>query len=200
MTTILFDSNLVQSNPQVSIVLPVGGLNVSVARFPYLIGGATGSYGGNPSLALTDNATNYVYLDSGGTLQVSTTGYPPYDVTTKIARVTTGGGAVGAIIADRTVGTFGGSGSTTVDFGAFPGGPSASVAVTGQSTISATSQPRASVRAADSADHLADEHVVEPIRLTCGNIVPGTGFTIYAVADSPHSFLYGVWNVDWSWN
>jgi len=78
----------------------------------------------------------------------------------------------------------GGTGATgiaEVDFGAFPGVSDASVAVTGQAAIdSSTSQVQAWLMAKATTDHTADEHRIETISVTAGNIVTGTGFTIYA--------------------
>jgi len=77
----------------------------------------------------------------------------------------------------------GGSGSagvTTINFGAFPGGSDASATVTGQASITVGSVVQAWLVAQPTADHTADEHRVETISVTCGNIVAGTGFTIYA--------------------
>ena len=71
-------------------------------------------------------------------------------------------------------------GSTTVNFGAFPGASDTSVAITGQGGILAGSSVKAWLVATATADHTADEHWVETIEVKVGNIVPGTGFTIYA--------------------
>jgi hypothetical protein len=89
---------------------------------------------------------------------------------------------------DVTIAAASGSGNfgtTTVDFGAFPGKSDASVAVTGQAGIVAGSKVNAWLRLVDSADHLADEHWVESLRVFAGSIVAGTGFTIYARNDNP---------------
>ncbi len=118
------------------------------------------------------------------------------------------------------------SGTTTVDFGAFPGKSDASVAVTGQTGIIAGSLVEAWIRPVATADHSADEHLVETIRVVAGNIVAGTGFTIYAFNTNalnepvlppltpPHTArgpqaaasgggkgtrLYGSWTVAWAW-
>jgi len=85
-----------------------------------------------------------------------------------------------------------------VDFGAFPGGPDASLVVTGQAGILSGSVVVAQIRVADSADHAADEHWVEEIDVFAGNIVPGTGFTIYA--KSRGDDLSGQFNVQWNWS
>lgn len=71
-------------------------------------------------------------------------------------------------------------GTTTIDFGAFPGASDASVTVTGQTGILAGSIVQAWIRPVDTADHSADEHMLETIKVFAGNIVAGTGFTIYA--------------------
>ena len=81
----------------------------------------------------------------------------------------------------------GGAGSTgtaVVDFGAFPGKTDASVTVSGQATIVSGSIIDAWIRAVATADHSADEHMIERIRVHAATIVPGTGFTIYAFIDS----------------
>ena len=73
----------------------------------------------------------------------------------------------------------GASGTATLNFGAFPGQSDASVAVTGQAGIVAGSLVEAWLRPVDSADHSADEHMLETLKVMAGNIVAGTGFTIY---------------------
>jgi hypothetical protein len=72
-------------------------------------------------------------------------------------------------------------GTATIDFGAFPGASDTSVAVTGQTLIGATSQVEAWLSLSVSADHSADEHLIETIKVAAGNIVAGVGFTIYAI-------------------
>ncbi len=73
----------------------------------------------------------------------------------------------------------GATGKTTIDFGAFPGKSDASVAITGQAAIIAGSLVEAWIRPEATADHSADEHMVETLKVIAGNIVAGTGFTIY---------------------
>ncbi len=101
----------------------------------------------------------------------------------------------------------GAQGTTTVDFGAFPGVSDTSVAVTGQASIVAGSLVEAWIRLEATADHSADEHMVESIQVMAGNIVAATGFTIYAVNSSETwdplgngTRLYGLWTVAWCWN
>ena len=78
----------------------------------------------------------------------------------------------------------GAQGTTTVDFGAFPGKSDTSVTVTGQATILAGSLVEAWLSPVATADHTADEHLVETIKVIAGNVVAGTGFTIYAINTS----------------
>jgi hypothetical protein len=72
-------------------------------------------------------------------------------------------------------------GTATLDFGAFPGASDASIAVTGQAGILAGSYVEAWLFPALTTDHSADEHIAETIKVFAGNIVAGTGFTIYGV-------------------
>jgi hypothetical protein len=73
-----------------------------------------------------------------------------------------------------------GSGTTTVNFGAFPGSSDTSVDVTGQTGIGAGSLVEAWLFPTVTADHSADEHALETIRVIAGNVQAGVGFTIYA--------------------
>ena len=105
----------------------------------------------------------------------------------------------------------GAQGTATLDFGAFPGASDASVAVTGQAAIVAGSLVEAWLRPVDTADHTADEHMVESLKVFAAAIVAGTGFTIYGFNTSeineqppPQSGrgtrIYGTWTVAWVWN
>ena len=89
----------------------------------------------------------------------------------------------------------GATGSAILNFGT-PSKPAASVAVTGQAGIVATSKVEGFVRLEASADHSVDEHLVEQLKIKAGNIVAGTGFTIYGEAYPQSS---GQWNIDWVW-
>lgn len=119
------------------------------------------------------------------------------------------------------------SGTATLNFGAFPGASDAAVNVTGQGGILAGSLVEAWLFPAATADHTADEHIAETIAVRAGNIIPGTGFTIYgwntnqvneplpdettltrmwpgsastATPNGSGTLLYGAWNVAWVWN
>lgn len=90
-----------------------------------------------------------------------------------------------------------GTGSATLDFGVAPGGNAASVAVTGQAGILSGSLCEAWMMASSTADHNDEEHMLVPVKLTCGNIVAATGFTIYARSEWR---LSGQFDVKWVWN
>lgn len=92
-----------------------------------------------------------------------------------------------------------GLGTATIDFGAAPGSNEASVAVTGQTSISSTSDVEAYVMGDDtSTDHTASDHRYFSVLvgLTCGTPTTGTGFTIYARSTEK---LTGQWSVRWVW-
>jgi hypothetical protein len=123
----------------------------------------------------------------------------------------------------------GASGSTTINFGAFPGSSDASVAVSAP-TITGSSLVEAWIFPAATADHTADEHIVESIKVFAGAVSNGVGFTIYAVNTSQlneplvpagvgkfrsaatsvygtsgpavggvGTRIYGTWSVGWVW-
>lgn len=94
----------------------------------------------------------------------------------------------------------GAQGVASLDFGAFPGATEATVAVTGQATIASGSLAEAWIFPAATADHTADEHMLEDLRIHAGNVVAGTGFTIYGRTVDARYKLYGVWNIAWCWN
>lgn len=88
----------------------------------------------------------------------------------------------------------------TLDFGTFPGKSDASVVITGQASILAGSLVEAWLLPAATADHSADEHLIETLDVFAGNIVAGTGFTIYGINEGFGTLIYGQWNVAWVWN
>ena len=107
-----------------------------------------------------------------------------------------------------------GSGTTTVNFGTFPGSSDTSAAITGQTGILAGSLIEAWVLPTATADHSADEHIFDTLKVVGGNITAGTGFTIYALNTSTlnepltpgtstggqGTRLYGLFTVAWVWN
>jgi len=72
----------------------------------------------------------------------------------------------------------GAQGTAILDFGAFPGASHATVAVTGQSGIVSGSLVEAWLRPVATADHTADEHMVETLKVFAHSIVAGNGFSI----------------------
>jgi len=95
----------------------------------------------------------------------------------------------------------GAQGTATINFGAVPGTNTTSVVVTGQTAILTGSLCEAWMMAdttvSGSTGHNADEHKIVPIKLTCGAVVAGTGFTIYAETDWR---LTSTFQVRWVWN
>lgn len=90
------------------------------------------------------------------------------------------------------------TGTATLDFGAFPGATDASIAVTGQASIGASSPVEAWVAPAATVEHSVDEHWVEALRVVAGNVVASTGFTIYGRTED-NTRLYGRYNIGWVW-
>jgi hypothetical protein len=101
----------------------------------------------------------------------------------------------------------GAQGTASLNFGAFPGTYDASVAVTGQTAILSGSLAEAWIFPAATADHSVDEHLVEALRVVAGNVIAGTGFTIYGFhtgtlvsQEGSLPRLYGIFNIGWVWN
>ena len=92
-----------------------------------------------------------------------------------------------------------GTGTSTIDFGAYPGSSEASVVVTGQTGISATSKAEAFIMGDDtSSSHTAADHryLSALMGCTCSTPTAGSGFTIYARALDK---LQGTWTLRWVW-
>lgn len=88
---------------------------------------------------------------------------------------------VDAAAARTTLGIGGAQGSTTIDFGAFPGKSDAEIDITGQTGFDPMShQVQVWMRAEDSDDHTADEHLIETIAVGATNFSAGAGFTVRA--------------------
>ena len=90
------------------------------------------------------------------------------------------------------------TGSTTINFGGGVGSQSASAVVTGQAGIVSGSHVEAFLMAETSADHNAQEHMLAAllVGLTCGQVVAGTGFTIFARSEIA---LTGAFTIRWVW-
>lgn len=90
------------------------------------------------------------------------------------------------------------AGTATIDFGAAPGRFVTTLLVTGQSSIAADSHVRVTMQGDTSADHTDANHIAASSLLTlvAADIVPGVGFTIYALASAR---LTGRFTVHWDW-
>jgi hypothetical protein len=92
-----------------------------------------------------------------------------------------------------------GLGTATINFGNFPGSNEASIAVTGQGAISATSKVEVYVMGDDTtSNHTAADHkyLEEFASFTAGTPTAATGFTIYG--RSIHK-MQGQWALRWVW-
>jgi hypothetical protein len=90
-------------------------------------------------------------------------------------------------------------GTATIDFGSFPGTSEASIAVTGQGSILATSKVEAFIMGDDtSGTHTANDHRYASalIGLSCGTPTLATGFTIYGRCLDK---MQGTFAVRWVW-
>lgn len=92
-----------------------------------------------------------------------------------------------------------GLGTATLDFGPMPGSAMTSVAVTGQTTISATSAAEAYIMADTTVDHTDGNHRVIGgyTQLVCDPPTAGTGFTITAISNLR---LTGTITCRWVWS
>ena len=96
------------------------------------------------------------------------------------------------------------SGTTTIDFGTYPGSHSATVDVTGQTGFTASSQTEAWVMPVATATHSVDEHRLEEIKVDAVYQADGT-IRIYGEhtgsgsrSTNGHN-LYGTFTVGWVW-
>lgn len=89
-------------------------------------------------------------------------------------------------------------GVATIDFGAFPGSNEASVVVTGQTAILSDSVIEPFIMSETSADYTANDHRYIGLfaKFTCGDIVAGTGFTIFGISTEK---LTGRFSIRWVW-
>lgn len=99
----------------------------------------------------------------------------------------------------------GAQGVALLDFGAFPGAWDAFIDVTGQTGFVASSLCEAYLQPAVTANHSADEHRLETLRVDAVYQADGTiRIYGYSTADPPlvgdAVKIYGKWNVGWVWN
>jgi hypothetical protein len=102
---------------EAGLVLPDGDLTIKVNAFHFDMGGTKGKFPGAIVQAVTDNNTNYVYLDEFQTLQITTVGYPA-QTHIRLARVIASGGFVTRSILERALL---GSAASTADHGSLTG-------------------------------------------------------------------------------
>lgn len=83
-------------------IIPTEGLYISILPFNYEEDGVRQQFNGALNQLMTDNTTNYLFLDYDGSFNVNTTGYP---TTThiRLGRVVTDSGLVIALYDDRIV-------------------------------------------------------------------------------------------------
>ena len=87
------------------------------------------------------------------------------------------------------------SGSALLNFGSTPT-DTASLAIA-DTNILTTSLVDAWIAAISTADHSADEHYVENVKVMAGSIVNGVGFTIYGICTLGRTT--GNFTVHWVW-
>lgn len=81
---------------------PSQSLKIDVPGFKYDIGGLRGVFSTAGAQSVTDDDTNYVYLDSSGTLQINVTGFPT-EAHIPLARVVASNGEVSSIHEERVL-------------------------------------------------------------------------------------------------
>ena len=174
------------------------GYSINQTAFVAVGGGLTGTRP-TASTALVQNIGRVLRVNgSNGEILVlgagRTNDVPNYPASVLLGRGTASGAGPseaitvgsGLLLTGTTLSATGGGGGsgnagvTTIDFGSFPGGSDAQVTVSGQTGIVAGSVLQAWLVAQPTIDHTADEHRVETISVTCGNIVANTSFDIYA--------------------
>ena len=88
-------------------------------------------------------------------------------------------------------------GITEVNFGTGMGSNIATVTITGQTgVVASTTIVRASIRPITTVDNNAYEHIIAPIKVSVADLVTGVGFTIYATSTWR---LNGIYSVQWSY-
>jgi hypothetical protein len=79
-----------------------GDLSIAVGAFAFEINGARQTFAGTTSQAVTDNTTNYVFLNEAGAFTVQTSGWND-NVEIRLARVITSGGFITKIMEERVL-------------------------------------------------------------------------------------------------
>ena len=143
-----------------------------------------------PSIAVSEGATTPNPGTTGVWAWSTTLSKPVYWNGTLWSSITTGSSGSSTVY----------SGTATIDFGNYPGSNETTVSVTGQGSILSTSGIRLFISAnATSVDHTSNDHtwIMNFLNITVGDVVPSTGFTIYA--NSIHK-LQGKYTINWTWS
>ena len=91
------------------------------------------------------------------------------------------------------------TGTAILDFGAYPGSTHATLAVA-SAAIASGSLPEAFIYPLASADHSADEHMVENVEVCARDVVAGVGFTLHGTMSGGNvGYIVGKWTVGWAW-
>jgi hypothetical protein len=92
-----------------------------------------------------------------------------------------------------------GIGTATLDFGATPANE-ATVSITGQTAISATSRAEAFIMSKSTATNGVDDHnfAAVSMRFICSEPTPSVGFSITAY--NLIGFCTGEFNIEWTWS
>lgn len=90
------------------------------------------------------------------------------------------------------------TGTTTIDFGSYPGTSEASVVVAGQTGITGASLCEAWISAVATVDHTINDHAYAAalVALSCSAPDAGNGFTIYGRCLDK---MQGTFTVNWVW-
>ena len=91
-----------------------------------------------------------------------------------------------------------GTGTTTIDFGSYPGSSEAQVSVINEAGILSTSLCEAWISAVATADHTISDHTYAAalVSLSCSAPTEGVGFTIYGRCLDK---MQGTFTVNWVW-
>ena len=87
-------------------------------------------------------------------------------------------------------------GTATIDFGT--GKLDTSVAVTGQGAITTANLVEAWLSGTSTSNNLTDASFTDDIEVFAGDVVNGTGFTIYGFCH--RGVAFGQYVVNWVWN
>ena len=91
-------------------------LKIDIAAFAWRVGSTSGQYAGATDISVTNTATNYVEIDSTGTIQINTTGWTGANA--RLGTVTCSGGVITAISiwkVDVIGGSLGSSSTTNIE-------------------------------------------------------------------------------------